>query len=67
MNISVVSWNILKGERYDEILQGLKELNADVFGLQEVAVWKDNRGNVGEKLAQELGYHLYFCPQTVPR
>jgi len=62
VNISVVSWNILKGERYDEILQGLKELNADVFGLQEVAVWKDNRGNVGEKLAQELGYHLYFCP-----
>lgn len=61
MSIIVVSWNILRGEQYDKILQTLRSLNADVIGLQEVAIWKDDRGDIGKKLAQDLGLNYASC------
>jgi len=61
VKISVVSWNILRGEQYDKILETLKSLNADIIGLQEVAVWNDDRGDIGKKLSQDLGWHYASC------
>lgn len=62
MKIKCLSWNILKGQNLDAILDLLKKEEADLIGLQEVI--EDENGSQAKKIADELGlnfvYHTTF-------
>jgi endonuclease/exonuclease/phosphatase family metal-dependent hydrolase len=55
--VAVVSWNIAQGKRYEQVLQTLLELDADIYLLQEVdmAVGRSNHREVARDLANDLG------------
>lgn len=50
-------------ERLGMVIRELKALDPDIVGLQEAS---DSRahGNVAERLAQALGFHVVFAPAT---
>lgn len=54
MKLKILSWNIWCGTYLDEVIEFLKHSNADIIALQEVA--EDERGNLVEIIAKELGY-----------
>lgn len=55
MKLKILSWNIWCGTHLDEAIKFLKNADADIIALQEVA--KDDRGNIVEIIAKELGYN----------
>ena len=61
--VKVVSWNIEQGVRYDRIRDVLKELDADVYLLQEVDlnVRRSGYRNVAQDLANDLGMNWVFA------
>jgi len=54
MKFKILSWNIWCGTYLNEVKEFLKNSNADIISLQEVVI--DERGNIGEIIAKELGY-----------
>jgi endonuclease/exonuclease/phosphatase family metal-dependent hydrolase len=60
--IRVVSWNIARGCRFDEIAAFLAASNADLIILQEVDkhARRTSYRNVTEQLAQKLGFNYAF-------
>jgi len=54
MKIKVVSWNIWCGTHLEEVINFLKDTNADIVALQEVS--EDDRGNISEIIAKKLDY-----------
>ena len=54
MKVKILSWNIWCGTYLDEVTEFLKNANADIIALQEVV--EDERGNLVEIIAKELGY-----------
>ena len=63
--LKVVTWNIEYGKNYEEILAGLRELDADVYLFQEVDLRTKRVGgrNVAEDLAKELGYDFLWSQE----
>lgn len=55
-------WNISYGQRYEQVLAALKEMDADIYVLQEVDVGCRRSGdrNVAQHLARELSLHYVF-------
>lgn len=61
--IRVVSWNIARGAQFDEVLDVLATLDADVHALQEVD-WGCRRSgdrNIARDLAEALGMNWVFA------
>ena len=54
MKLKILSWNIWCGTYLDEVIKFLKTADADIIALQEVV--EDERGNLVEIIAKELGY-----------
>jgi len=54
MKLKILSWNIWCGTYLDGVIEFLKTANADIIALQEVI--EDERGNLVEIIAKELGY-----------
>lgn len=63
--LKMVTWNIEYGKNYEEILAGLRKLDADVYLLQEVDLGTKRVGgrNVAENLAGELGYDFLWLQE----
>lgn len=61
--MKVVTWNIWKGKYLAEVIHTLKTLKADIISLQEVKAYEQDTtyNNIGEIIAQELGYHFTYC------
>lgn len=55
MKIKVLSWNIWCGTYLEEVIAFLKTADADIIALQETC--EDERGNLAELIAKELGYN----------
>ena len=66
MKLKVMTWNILNGEKWQQIANFIKEHNPDLVGLQEVYKNKKEYGyiDVAKKVAQELGYNFFYSPAT---
>jgi endonuclease/exonuclease/phosphatase family metal-dependent hydrolase len=60
MILKVTSWNIWFGKHYHDIAKHLKNVDADVIGLQEVIQDLDGKHNTAENIAKELGYHWKY-------
>ena len=54
MKIKILSWNIWCGAYLDEVLEFLKNADADIIALQEIS--KDDKGNLAEIIANKLDY-----------
>ena len=59
MLLKVLSWNIWAGKNLDGVVKLLREVNADIIGLQEVL--ERNSRNNAEDLAQKLGLNYFYC------
>jgi endonuclease/exonuclease/phosphatase family metal-dependent hydrolase len=61
--LTVVSWNIAQGARYDSIREALATLEADIYLLQEVdlGVRRSDYRNVARDLADDLGMNWVFA------
>jgi endonuclease/exonuclease/phosphatase family metal-dependent hydrolase len=65
MEISVLQWNVLYQEKADNILQLIKQINADIVCLQELT--QNSAANPGRDLPAEisaLGYQAYYVPTS---
>jgi endonuclease/exonuclease/phosphatase family metal-dependent hydrolase len=51
------------GSRLEAVVEELRRLNVDVIGLQEASTGRE-RGNVAERLAARLGYHVVYAPSN---
>ena len=60
MKLKVLSWNIWHGNHLPEVIDFLKNADADVIALQEVIV-KDGT-NTAELIAEALGYAFAYYP-----
>jgi endonuclease/exonuclease/phosphatase family metal-dependent hydrolase len=49
--------------RLDMTVEELRALQPDIIGLQEASTGK-GRGNVAERLAQQLGFHYIYAPAS---
>lgn len=58
--LRVLSWNIWGGKNLDEIIECLKEANADIIALQEVLQDVNGNNNGAKTIAEALGYHWVF-------
>ena len=66
--LRVVSWNLWWQfgpwqDRAPAIVQTLRDLDADVIGLQEV--WGEDEQNFAALLAEQLGYHHHYAPGAI--
>lgn len=61
--LTVVSWNIAQGARYERVRDALAALNADVYLLQEVdmGVRRSDYRRVAKDLADDLGLNWVFA------
>jgi endonuclease/exonuclease/phosphatase family metal-dependent hydrolase len=61
--MTVVSWNIAQGARYERVREALAALDADVYLLQEVdlGVRRSDYRNVARDLAHDLGLNWVFA------
>jgi endonuclease/exonuclease/phosphatase family metal-dependent hydrolase len=61
--LSIVSWNIAQGARYERVRDALAELDADIYLLQEVdmGVRRSDYRNVARDLAHDLGLNWVFA------
>jgi endonuclease/exonuclease/phosphatase family metal-dependent hydrolase len=61
--LTVVSWNIAQGARYERVRDALAALNADIYLLQEVdmGVRRSDYRRVAEDLADDLGLNWVFA------
>lgn len=68
-HLTVMTWNLWWQfgpwqDRAPAILQSLKDIDADLIGLQEV--WDDRTTNFAAQLAGDLGYHHAYAPGARP-
>lgn len=63
MKVKVISWNIWKGKFLNQVIKTLKELDAEVVGLQEVIEKEggERKINTAQTIAQKLGYQYIYC------
>jgi endonuclease/exonuclease/phosphatase family metal-dependent hydrolase len=61
--LTVVSWNIAQGARYEDIRDALGAFSADIYLLQEVdmGVRRSDYRNVAKDLAYDLGLNWLFA------
>jgi endonuclease/exonuclease/phosphatase family metal-dependent hydrolase len=61
--LTVVSWNIAQGARYERVRDALAALDADIYLLQEVdmGVRRSDYRRVAEDLANDLGLNWVFA------
>ncbi len=65
MKLKILSWNIWCGTYLDGVIEFLKTADADIIALQEVA--QNDRGNISEIIAKELGYkYVYTTDINMP-
>lgn len=50
-------------ERLDMVVRELKQLDADIIALQEASESR-RHGNVPDRIAQALGFHMVYAPAT---
>jgi endonuclease/exonuclease/phosphatase family metal-dependent hydrolase len=62
-HLTVVSWNIAQGARYEQVRDALAGLDADIYLLQEVdmGVRRSDYRNVARELAVDLGLNWVFA------
>lgn len=66
MQLKVLTWNIWRGKYFDQVIKELKEIDADIIGLQELIQIKDDIQ--AQKIADALGMHyVYFQAFTSDR
>ena len=58
MNIKLLQWNIWFKENIDNVINDLKQINADIVCIQELCMQKDDNSNV-EKIKQLYPYVYY--------
>ncbi len=58
--LKIISWNIWGGKNLPEIINCLKEADADIIALQEVLEDEDGKNNNAEEVAKTLGYNWKF-------
>ena len=61
MTFTVVSWNINGGMDLAGIIACLKEVNADIIGLQEVLQEEDGSNNIAEQIVKTLDYSWAYA------
>ncbi len=65
MKIKILSWNIWCGTHLEEVLDFLKNADADIIALQEVS--EDERGNIAAIIAKKLDYkYVYDTKVNMP-
>ncbi|MEZ4270200.1 MAG: endonuclease/exonuclease/phosphatase family protein [Myxococcota bacterium] len=66
-DLRVVSWNIRRGEAFEQVLARLRQLDADVLLLSEVDRMLDRSGNraVARDLAQALAMNYVFAVEFI--
>lgn len=65
MKLKFLSWNIWCGTYLDGVIEFLKTADADIVALQEVV--EDDRGNITEIIAKQLGYQcVYVIDMRMP-
>jgi len=62
MRLKVASWNIFGGRDVPGVIKCLKELDADIIGLQEVLADEDGSSNDAQAIAEALGYSWLYAP-----
>lgn len=62
MQLKILSWNIWGGQYLSQIIDFLKESNADIIGLQEVAQDPGGANNIAQVIAEKLGYKWVYAP-----
>jgi endonuclease/exonuclease/phosphatase family metal-dependent hydrolase len=64
MHIRILEWNIWYKENIQNVIEFLKEQNADIICLQELTVGHELHGkeNLPQRIADALGYSFYFVP-----
>lgn len=62
-SLTVVSWNIAQGARFERVRDALAGMNADIYLLQEVdmGVQRSDYRNVAKDLAEALGLNWVFA------
>src|SRR3989344_7052569 len=55
MRLKVLSWNIWGGRYLPQVIDFLKESNADIIGLQEVSRDPGGANNAAEVIGKQLG------------
>src|SRR3989338_1956876 len=60
MQLKVLSWNIWGGQYLPQVVDFLKESNADIIGLQEVSQDPGGANNVAEVIGKQLGYRWVY-------
>lgn len=63
--LKIVSWNIWGGKNLSEIIEVLKEIDADIIGLQEVLESETGTNNNAKAIADALGYEYVYTPTTL--
>lgn len=65
MRLKLLSWNIWCGTYLDGVIEFLKNADADIIALQEAVI--DERGNIAEIIAKELGYeYVHAIDMDIP-
>lgn len=61
--MKLLSWNIWRGKHINRVIETLREIDADIIGLQEVVVkYEDNmQVDYASFIAKSLGYEYFFC------
>ncbi len=60
MQLKILSWNIWGGQYLSQVVDFLKEANADIIGLQEVSQDPGGANNVAEVIGKQLGYRWVY-------
>lgn len=58
--LKIVSWNIFGGKNLIQIIELLRDVNADIIGLQEVLQNEGGGNNVANIIADALGYECVY-------
>lgn len=65
MKLKILSWNIWCGTYLDEVIEFLKNSDADIIALQEVS--ESDSGNMAEIIAKKLGYeYVHAIGMKIP-
>jgi endonuclease/exonuclease/phosphatase family metal-dependent hydrolase len=64
--IKILQWNVSYHEKYENIVNFIKQINADVVCCQELSTnFEANSGiDVASEIANTCNYNYYFHPQT---
>ena len=65
MQLKIISWNIYGGRKLPEMIECLREANADIIGLQEVLQDEGGANNSAKAIADVLGYTYVYETTTL--